>query len=780
MSASNSKHKASANELPEVFILTKEVLFDPWRQTFAEACHALGIRKILKTTPATKDLTTKFTASYRAAEQKVYDLQKLVIPQPTRIKEQLPDFSQLKPEEHGTAVLEYQAKVEKADAVFEKEWVNYLKQKQAYDARLRGAQDEVLRLKNAGPSVDDDVVEIKAKTKKMGTKSYEYTPTFDKTQTLDAEEAKLFGVDHEWINAETGDYETVEETAARMRLWKWMDKSLVGGPCKHLISACKIPGDIRSVYYEVKEKCTRVTVLTFGLALSEYFRKDKYLKETDPQIIYTSLKQEAATLEEMGRMLNIPPTLHPQIIKSQLMVALMLSDPEKINQRAMMDMVAGNVEFTSEELLEHLRKQHLLARELKGVNGGRAPKPSKVEANEMVSKTGKAVGVCYDFQTETGCSRKDCRFRHEKIPASAKNRPKDRERSGVGRCMRCSKDGHRGSECPDRKKLLCTYCGKKGHCAETCLKNPDNEKLSPPRYPPETMKSGGKGETRGRGGRGGRGGRERTSMAHAVETTNEDSMDESSSQSDGSEWEYRGTMVLQSKGNARSNTLPKEKKDEVRLLIDSGCDTLAMMHRCDGFDWRPTKMRVNEATEGKSTLVGCKGQVELGFPMGGKLAVSEAIYSKEFRHNLCGTSTLGKAGFSTLMHEGKVFLIDAKSMGELPKAWKVRACEGVDRDTGLPFIVMKRQPPKRVDAVPKKEDRQKREDVTQVKQINAFRHQDAPTSLAKSYPEWNVSRGNSAMGGGRIPGLTETTRRRGSERIQEGARTAKEVPGPLT
>ena len=133
-------------------------------------------------------------------------------------------------------------------------------------------------------------------------------------------------------------------------------------------------------------------------------------------------------------------------------------------------------------------------------------------------------------------------------------------------------------------------------------------------------------------------------MAHAVETTNEDSMDESSSQSDGSEWEYRGTMVLQSKGNARSNTLPKEKKDEVRLLIDSGCDTLALMHKSDGFDWRSAKMVVNEATEGR------------------KLAVSDAIYSKDFRHNLCGPSTLGTAGFSTLMHEGKVFLIEAKSM----------------------------------------------------------------------------------------------------------------------
>ena len=60
----------------------------------------------------------------------------------------------------------------------------------------------------------------------------------------------------------------------------------------------------------MKEKCTRVTVLTFGLALSEYFRKDKYLKETDPQIIYTSLKQEAATGENVEHSSDIAPTDH--------------------------------------------------------------------------------------------------------------------------------------------------------------------------------------------------------------------------------------------------------------------------------------------------------------------------------------------------------------------------------------------------------------------------------------------------------------------------------------
>ena len=57
-----------------------------------------------------------------------------------------------------------------------------------------------------------------------------------------------------------------------------------------------------------------MTVLTFGLALSDFFRRDKFLKESDPQIIYTSLKQEASTLEEMGMRLKIPKTLHPEII----------------------------------------------------------------------------------------------------------------------------------------------------------------------------------------------------------------------------------------------------------------------------------------------------------------------------------------------------------------------------------------------------------------------------------------------------------------------------------
>ena len=79
--------------------------------------------------------------------------------------------------------------------------------------------------------------------------------------------------------------------------------------------------------------------------------------------------------------------------------------------------------------------------------------------------------------------------------------------------------------------------------------------------------------------------------------------------------------------------------------------------------------------------------------MGGKLEVQGAIFSKNFRHNLIGTWTLGHAGISTLMHEGKVYLIDEKSVGQLPERWKIRACEGVDRETGLPFITMKRVKP---------------------------------------------------------------------------------------
>jgi hypothetical protein len=254
------------------------------------------------------------------------------------------------------------------------------------------------------------------------------------------------------------------------------------------------------------------------------------------------------------------------------------------------------------------------------------------------------------------------------------------------------------------------------------------------------------------------------------------STDESSS--DESEWEYRGTMVLQSKKNSH-NTLPKGGKakggkDEVKLLIDSGCDTLAMMHRSDGFDWRPAKMMVDEATEGRTTLVGCKGKVELEFPMGGKLAVSDAIYSKDFRHNLCGTSTLGKAGISTLMHEGKVFLIEAKSMGELPNAWKVRACEGVDSDTGLPFIVMKRQPPRQEGTALEKEVRQKREDVTRVKQKNAsWRRQEASTPINSTKRERKVSRKGWAMGEeelrarSRQPPKEEEMRFKGGERPKE-------------
>ena len=368
MSASSARKGASSRDLPEVFVLAKEVQFDAWRQIFSEACKILGVKKILKSTPAVKDRTAGFTASLAAAERALNNIQRIGEPKiPVRIKEQTPDLTGMKLEEREAAMLEYYGRMEKADLAFEKEWGRYLIEKRTHDTVLRKAEDEVSRLRNSDPTLDDDVVEIYPKSRKERGRDYEYKPTYKKTQTLDAEEEKLFGVDHEWISGETGDIESADETAARMKLWKWLEKSLEGGPCKHLAPACAIPGDVRSVYFAIKEKCTRVTVLTYGLALSDFFRKDKFLQESDPQIIFTSLKQEASTLEEMGKRLRIPKTGHPEIIKSQLMVALMMSDPEKANQKAMMDMVAGDVDFTSEDLVEHLQKQAILARELKGV-----------------------------------------------------------------------------------------------------------------------------------------------------------------------------------------------------------------------------------------------------------------------------------------------------------------------------------------------------------------------------------------------------------------------------
>jgi hypothetical protein len=58
--------------------------------------------------------------------------------------------------------------------------------KRTHDAVLRKAEDEVYRLRNSDPTLDDDVVEIHSKTKKEGSKNYEYKYTYSKTQSLDA------------------------------------------------------------------------------------------------------------------------------------------------------------------------------------------------------------------------------------------------------------------------------------------------------------------------------------------------------------------------------------------------------------------------------------------------------------------------------------------------------------------------------------------------------------------------------------------------------------------
>ena len=152
----------------------------------------------MRSTPAMKDRTAKYTATSREAEDRLSVIKRRGEPKaPVKIKEQKPELSTIKPEEREAAMLEYYGRMETADAGFEKEWGKYLLEKRTYDGMLRKAEEEVFKLESAEPSLDDDVVEIHARTKKEGSRTYEYKPMFSKTQTLDAEEEKLFGVDSE-------------------------------------------------------------------------------------------------------------------------------------------------------------------------------------------------------------------------------------------------------------------------------------------------------------------------------------------------------------------------------------------------------------------------------------------------------------------------------------------------------------------------------------------------------------------------------------------------------
>jgi hypothetical protein len=183
-------------------------------------------------------------------------------------------------------------------------------------------------------------------------------------------------------------------------------------------------------------------------------------------------------------------------------------------------------------------------------------------------------------------------------------------------------------------KLICTYCGKKGHCEEACLKREElKKKTSGP------SRRGGKGASRGRGGKGmsKRGGVNVNALEiEGLEESNEDTA------SDDSGPEYHGTMVLQSREVEMNTMSPRDEGSSLRLMIDSGCDALAMIDRNDGYDLQAANVRVNEATEGSTAVVDCKGSVDLELPMGGVLKIKGAIFSKSFRHNLIGTSTLGQ------------------------------------------------------------------------------------------------------------------------------------------
>ena len=162
----SAKNKPNSKDLPEVYVLKKEVQFEIWRHAFADVCHALGIRKILNTTPAVRNKTAKREASHEEMNQKLKALVKSEPKQPQMIKLELPDMTGLNPEDAIAALKTYRQKLETAQNSFENLWINYLKGKREHEAACKQAERDLEGVKHM--DFDEDVMIIKSKTKRTG------------------------------------------------------------------------------------------------------------------------------------------------------------------------------------------------------------------------------------------------------------------------------------------------------------------------------------------------------------------------------------------------------------------------------------------------------------------------------------------------------------------------------------------------------------------------------------------------------------------------------------
>jgi len=272
---------------------------------------------------------------------------------------------------------------------------------------------------------------------------------------------------------------------ARQKLWSWMVKSLHGpkaasGPYYYLIDEV-VQYDVAGLYAELTRVIDQPTIVSQAVDLDAVFSAQcrssqdvfSYLTELRKRV--KKVHSMNSSLPEACRIVIPEAFIRARLIQciSQIPVykpfldSLMLKKPE----------VWGLLSV--DDLYRNLETISMNNRDV-----GRSPQAPNdfVQAHFVDAKknnNNKKPNVCFKFQKTGECTKKDCRFSHEKPNGEAKptstttqssssNSQTSSQEKKEGPPVQCAKCGDRHPTNKCKWKRACSYCGEDGHKEIVC------------------------------------------------------------------------------------------------------------------------------------------------------------------------------------------------------------------------------------------------------------------------------------------------------------------------
>lgn len=288
-------------------------------------------------------------------------------------------------------------------------------------------------------------------------------------------EVEYFQANTRFVNVLTGRVETQKDAIARQKLWHWMVKSLHGprpapGPYHYLLEEVA-HSDVAALYQQLIRVIDTPTMVSQADDLAAVFQYTFNPQSQDIFNYYGEIKKLVRRVHDLNDRLPAEcRILLPDTIVRALLLRAMRQVP--LYKTVLDSVIIKNPDewmtFSADELYKHLEQVNSNNR---GVSIQPQPQlEGSVHANTVKVK-GKTVSPCFSYRDSGVCSRKDCRFSHNKSESKSdapySSKPADSASAPASLCGKCG-EKHATKFCKFAGK--CSHCGILGHKEEVCMK----------------------------------------------------------------------------------------------------------------------------------------------------------------------------------------------------------------------------------------------------------------------------------------------------------------------